>query len=172
MLRKIFTLGDTHGTTAWKDLLFNDVYEYEIWRAAVAEGAPIDSDSWSNLPISEYDLVIFIGDYVDSFNFTNVEIKKNLEDIIHLKKTYPDKVVLLLGNHDVQYFIKEEQCSGYRPAMQFDLEKLYVENLGLFKIAHLEEGKDRNILWTHAGVSKEWYSELHEEMFDSNHRFH
>jgi hypothetical protein len=32
---------------------------------------------------------------------SNVEMKKNLEDIIFFKKVLPHKVVLLLGNHDV-----------------------------------------------------------------------
>ena len=55
--------------------------------------------------INEHDRFIFMGDYVDSPDIDNLSMKKNLMDIIGLKKKYPDKVVLLWGNHDIHYLL-------------------------------------------------------------------
>ena len=60
-------------------------------------------DDWQAINIRNYDKIIFIGDYVDSFEKSDFAILENLKKIISLKKRHPDKVVLLLGNHDVQY---------------------------------------------------------------------
>ena len=94
----IGTIGDIHGRTSWKEMIKND--KVEKW--------------------------IFLGDYCDSFDISDEKIKENLIDIINFKKAFPDKVVLLLGNHDVMYYnppadIFNYRCSGYRPQMHFDL---------------------------------------------------
>ena len=72
--------------------------------------------------IDRHDKFIFVGDYVDSFIVDNISMKKNLLDIIELKKKYPEKVILLWGNHDIHYLLgNKHYCSGYRPEMQYDL---------------------------------------------------
>lgn len=109
---------------------------------------------WKLIKIEDYDLIVFVGDYVDSFICTDEQILNNLMDIIQLKKDYPDKVVLLLGNHDIQYrFLNEYGCSGFRPSMASSLEHLFKDFKDLFKAAHQVE----NTIWTHAGMSKGWF---------------
>jgi predicted MPP superfamily phosphohydrolase len=110
---------------------------------------------WKKIDVNLYDLIVFVGDYVDSFYVSDVEMLSNLKDIIQLKLDYPDKVVLLLGNHDIQYFFLNEGygCSGYRPTMASVLSYLFKENKGLFKAAH----QVGNTIWSHAGISKGWY---------------
>lgn len=49
--------------------------------------------------IDQHDKIIFIGDYVDSFNIDDMSISANLFDIISLKEKYPEKIILLWGNH-------------------------------------------------------------------------
>jgi hypothetical protein len=45
----------------------------------------------------------------------DLTIDRNLQDIIALKKACPEKVLLLLGNHDVQYmFYPHFRSSGFR----------------------------------------------------------
>jgi hypothetical protein len=61
-------------------------------------------------------------------NLSNVDILHNLKEILWFKKSLPDKVVLLLGNHDIQYFIPNEVCSGYRGEMRPDLYDLFTQN--------------------------------------------
>jgi hypothetical protein len=126
---KTLTIGDIHGRDSWKSFTQ-------------------DLDS--------YDKIIFIGDYVDSFTVSNVLMLHNLVEIIELKKQNPDKVVLLLGNHDIQYIVPNQSCSGYRPEMQYDLQDLFRKNLDLFQMAYQYE----NTLWTHAGVSEGWLKQL------------
>ncbi len=117
---------------------------------------------WKEIDVNQYDKVIFVGDYVDSYDRRDVEILTNLEAIIELKKEYPDKVVLLLGNHDIGYMFLNEgyNCSGFRPAMQINLMPLFKLNKDLFQIA-FQIGKH---IWTHAGISKGWYDYNREDI--------
>jgi hypothetical protein len=171
---KILSIGDIHGRSIWKDKLFGSFTEFERWAYEVESGAgEVLADLY---PISTYDKIIFIGDYVDSFTIGNAEMLRNLEDIVLVKRTFPDKVILLLGNHDVQYIKMNLYCSGYRPEMRFDFNRVFNANLDLFKIAHYEElhnsdGRSlRKILWTHAGVTQGWLDILNETFDDQTHR--
>lgn len=157
---KLIAIGDVHGRDYWKDKLFGSTYDYENWVTRdLLNGIHEEmSDMW---PFHKYDKIVFIGDYVDSFKVTNIMMLKNLEDIIRFKKAFPDKVVLLLGNHDVQYIVKGQQCSGYRPEMQHDFEATFRANLDLFQMAYLVETTHPHpTLFTHAGVTASWEKEL------------
>ena len=113
-------------------------------------------DVWKEIDTIRYDKIIFVGDYVDCFTTSNVEIKHNLEQIIRYKKDNMDKVVLLLGNHDVQYTTMSNShliCSGYRPVMLHDLYQIFYNNYDIFQIAYQID----NYLWTHAGVHEAWH---------------
>ncbi len=149
--QKILTIGDIHGRDYWKFITHGSSYEFEQWVTMVNAGAnPMDDLFKEDYPYFSADKIVFVGDYVDSFTISNVEIKKNLEDIIFFKKTLPNKVVLLWGNHDVQYFIPNQICSGYRPEARWDLQILFESNKDLFQMAY-HEG---DYLWTHAGLLK------------------
>lgn len=104
--------------------------------------------------INSHDKFIFLGDYVDSYDVDNSSMLKNLLDIIDLKKCYPDKVVLLWGNHDIHYFLGEKfYCSGYRPEMRIELNGIFSTNECLFQLAFQE----KDWIWTHAGISELWF---------------
>lgn len=108
---------------------------------------------WKHIDISEYDKVVFLGDYVDSYLTIPPLVElQNFIEIIDLKKTYPDKIELLLGNHDIQYlFFPRYGCSvNYHIADE--LKEAFNSNAELFKVAF----QVKNHLWTHAGVSKSW----------------
>jgi len=114
-------------------------------------------DCWREINIKNYDKVVFLGDYVDSFTISDLAIYENLKNIIRLKKTNPHKVVLLLGNHDIQYlYFPRYQCSGFRPTMQSQLTNLFNNNKGLFQIAYQKE----NHIFSHAGITNSWYNEF------------
>lgn len=109
---------------------------------------------WEKLNPKDYDLMIFVGDYTDSFTKSNLEIKSNLLNIIELKNKYTNKVILLLGNHDLpyyQYFVGTNK--GFRIEAWVDLHKIFSDNKNLFKCAFQID----NYLWTHAGVNQGWY---------------
>lgn len=158
MKKKILSIGDIHGRDTWKEILFGSSYEYNIWATAVANGASPVDELWKDMPFMSYDKIIFVGDYVDSYKISNSVIKHNLHEIIELKKALGDLVVLLIGNHDVQYIVDDQVCSGYRPEMHIDLKQMFTENADLFKFAHSETDKNGQIwLWSHAGVTTGWY---------------
>lgn len=111
-------------------------------------------DSWKRINVEGYDKVIFLGDYVDSFTGTNEDIYMNLINILKLKADHPDKIVLLLGNHDIQYmYYPEYRCSGFRKAAADDLITLFRVHAYLFSVAY----QYGTWLWTHAGISIPWY---------------
>lgn len=128
---KILTIGDIHGRNYWKTIIKGNE-----------------------------DLIIFVGDYCDAYEVEDVYITTNLIDIIEYKKEFPNKVVLLLGNHDCQYLFNytTHGCSGFRSGMYENLHQLLEGNKNLFQVAHQVD----NYLWSHAGVSSLWYKKFLE----------
>lgn len=123
---KIAVVPDIHGRTSWKEL-YADI-------------------------IDDVEYIVFLGDYVDSFYETDDIIYNNLKDIINFKEENDEKVILLLGNHDVQYIYNKFFCSGYRTSMSNSLNKIFNNNIHLFEYYF----SFQNLLFTHAGVTKEW----------------
>jgi len=167
------SIGDIHGRDVWKDFTHGSTYDFDSWQAAVMHGADADTEFWRPKDFLEthfmnVDKIIFVGDYVDSFDCSNVQMKKNLEDIIFFKKALPEKVVLLIGNHDVSYIMSDQRCSGFRPEMQHDFYKIYMDNIEEFQFAY----EHQNTLWTHAGVTKGWIRELNAFLKDDEQRFY
>lgn len=94
---------------------------------------------------------------MDSFDLSDFDILENLKGVLSLKKRHPEKVVLLLGNHDVQYMhFPRYQCSGFRPSMQVDLTGLFNSNRSLFQMSY----QRCNYIFTHAGITNAWYQEF------------
>lgn len=136
---KTITIGDLHGSNIWKKCA-----DLKILM------------EFPNLK-TDYDKYIFVGDYPDSFIYSDKQIEDNLVDIILLKKNYPNKVELLYGNHCLQYAFSYQGhgCSGYRPQMYRKLHNIFQENRDLFQTAF----QIKNYLWTHAGIHKGWYKD-------------
>jgi hypothetical protein len=103
--------------------------------------------------IETHDKFIFAGDYVDSFEFDNSTVIKNLLDIIDLKIKYPDKIILLWGNHDVHYLLGDHYSSGHRPEMHKDLNRIFLSHERLFRMSF----QINDFLWTHAGINSLWF---------------
>lgn len=129
---KIIAIGDVHGKSLWKEI-----------------------------NPTKYDKIVFLGDYVDAFNLNDQTILNNLMEIITFKKTYPDKIVLLIGNHDAQYMYPGILiCSGWRPTMHSILKNLFNEYSNFFQIAYQigEQYEETRYIFTHAGISNIWYN--------------
>ncbi len=132
-----------------------DLHGHDTWKKFVNENPTLDK-------------YVFIGDYVDNVNGTNESIWNNLADVIEFKKSQPDKVELLIGNHDVQYiFDGKYQCSGYRPHALQGLKILFGDNKDLFQMAY----QYKNYLFTHAGVSNKWYNKHIQEFLDFHSKY-
>ena len=112
---------------------------------------------WRDINIREYEKIIFLGDYVDSDTLSDSAILENLTAVIELKKQLSEKVVLLLGNHDVQYLhFPQHQITGFRPTMQPYLTQLFDSNRHLFTLAY----QYQHYIFTHAGITNSWYKEF------------
>jgi len=142
---KTLTFGDIHGRDCWKTIIF---------------GTDLNFQKWCDNPTDlEYDKIIFIGDYVDSFDIIGPEIFLNLKDILKFKLVAPDKVVLLFGNHDWQY-IANKMYTGFDLGMAFDYRTFFLDNLRHFDLAYYQKVGDRDVIWTHAGITNRWINEF------------
>lgn len=141
-MTKILTIGDTHGKNTWK-----------------------------KLTLDEYDKIIFIGDYVDSWDTSDEDMVNNLLDIIEFKKSNQNNVILLVGNHELNYFPKFGHqfygSSGYRPSIAFTLGEIFRQYKSFFQYAYQLEDETRKYLWTHAGVTNSWYNKIFYTEFSS-----
>jgi predicted phosphodiesterase len=83
---KLLAIGDIHGRDVWKDINFK-----------------------------AFDKVVFVGDYVGSYTRSDWQVYQNLKEIFDYKKQNFDKIVLLLGNQDIQYsHFSNHRCLGFR----------------------------------------------------------
>lgn len=143
MLIKTISIGDVHGDSTWKSIA--DIQELR--------------DGRQKNPA--FDKYIFVGDYTDSWSISDDDMVQNLKDIIDFKKLYPDNVILLLGNHDLFYYMDEENkhnfaCSGNRPQIWDKLHSLFSKNKDLFMPIY----KIGDYVWSHAGLTKRMLSAL------------
>jgi predicted MPP superfamily phosphohydrolase len=132
---RIIALGDTHGRPNWKEI--------------------------ANQELNRCDRFIFVGDYFDSHDKdSNGKSQiENFKEIVQLKLDNPQKVVLLIGNHDFHY-IKGvgETYSGFQSAYAMEIGELVERAIkdGSIQLAHIEDG----ILFSHAGLTKTWLNGL------------
>lgn len=124
-------------------------------------------NNWESIDFKKYDKVIFVGDYTDSFDLGDKQIMTNLRNLVYAKKQYPDKIVLILGNHDIQYIMPNQICTGYRSSMYFRLNTFFLENIELFTMAY-QIGYN---LWTHAGITETFNNEVLRGMRNKRYRF-
>lgn len=114
-------------------------------------------DSWKKINPEKYDRIVFVADYLDSYTHSNTEILHNLKEIIRFKLEYPEKVVLLTGNHELPYFyFPHFTCEGFRAEARPAIQILFNDNKDFFQVAY----QYKNYLWTHAGVSNKWLEEF------------
>ena len=123
-----------------------DVHGFDWWKEVTTD-------------IDTCDYVIFLGDYIDEWKLGDEIIINNLLDIIAFARSYPGKVVLLYGNHCLQYAFKDlfGFCSGFRASYAYTLHEIYNENKDLFKfIFYIDTIKDSRLVFSHAGISLGW----------------
>lgn len=122
-----------------KILVISDLHCQEVWKERVLK--------------KDFDKVIFLGDYLDSYVHTDEQMLNNFLDVIQYAKDNFNTTELLIGNHELSYFFNNNLCSGFRSQLQPTIRYIYNENKDLFNIAYQE----KNYLFTHAGVSLKWF---------------
>lgn len=108
---------------------------------------------------------IFLGDYVDTHENIGWERQcDNLRALYTFKSEHPDKVVLLIGNHDLQYYDNQLfGCSGFRMNTFRKANWMYkemIDNKVMMPMFIDEFGN----LFSHAGVSKFWFDTWYENV--------
>lgn len=134
---KISVIGDVHGSQSWKKIVDKELFNS--------------------------DKIVFVGDYFDSFNHTVKQQIKNFREIVALKNTHPENVVLLLGNHDFHY---TRHCtdiySGFSHVMRLsiidELQRFVDDDVVQICFAHSMYNK--NFLISHAGITNTWLKSL------------
>lgn len=116
-------------------------------------------DSWKKIVEQEFDKLIFIGDYWDSFGQPFELQLKNFVELMKLKEKLGNKMVTLIGNHDFSYWKDGEPCSGYQGLNAATIRHALTMHKEKFKIAH----REGDILFTHAGVSQTWFDNAFKE---------
>lgn len=114
--------------------------------------------------INEVDKVIFLGDYLDPYPHEGISKEDSLNNfklILNFKRAYTDKVILLLGNHDLHYWPQYKNMWGCRrDDANFDtISYLFVSNINLFQISY----KIDKYLFTHAGVQQGWLDTINDK---------
>ena len=141
----ILVLPDIHGRTFWKEKCQN---------------------------ITKYDRVIFLGDYFDPYDFEHKTVNdaiENFKEILELKKNNFNKVVLLLGNHDMSYY-SQDYYNRYdyhcRHLKKFhnEISNMFNEHHDWFKLIHIED----NIVFSHAGIRENWINEMNKQFCRNN----
>lgn len=129
---KILVLGDIHGSRNWKEILDN----------------------------SDYNHVIFLGDYLDPYSdMDNDDLLSNFIDIIGFKIRKPNDVTLILGNHDLHYLsLQIMPCSRYNKGIAKSAHEIFNKHIDLFKYAF----QYKNVVFTHAGISNEWFNKSYK----------
>ena len=126
----ICAIGDIHGNPLWEKIVEKE--------------------------LDNSDLIVFIGDYFDSFSYSTIEQIHNFLKIVEFKKKNNDKVILLIGNHDWEYF-PEKQDKGYMSGYQMGDKAMNISFILNKEREHLQAAfAYDNLLFTHAGVSLTW----------------
>lgn len=130
-----------------KTLILGDIHGHTSWESIIKKEKP--------------NKVIFLGDYVDTFDVDNTyEMQiNNLERILDYKEKRGNKCILLLGNHDYHYITNTTQrYSGYNPGthkLMKTIEKRFLENVQLIYV-----DKKNKTIFSHAGVSNYWLEDV------------
>jgi hypothetical protein len=128
LINKVVCVGDTHGRDDWKLI---SLFE------------------------NNFDKFIFIGDYFDSKDFDATTQIENFKEILKFKEQNPDKVILLLGNHDFHYLKGAgETYSGFQQFAALDINEVLQPafSRGLLQVCYVYD----EYIFSHAGLTNTW----------------
>lgn len=140
MKENIIIIPDIHGRTFWKQII------------------PY---------VEKVKEIIFLGDYLDPYwweDISNEEAIENFKEIIEFKKKYYEKVTLLIGNHDCEYFIPEFRSCRVDYKNMKEIRSIFMKNINLFKIAIYHQYDNINYLFSHSCLLKGWVDVVKDKL--------
>lgn len=149
-----------------KYLILPDVHGRDFWMKPVEE------------TLLSSGKIVFLGDYLDPYPYeweytskpdggvvTPGEAKEycrsvaldRFKQILEIKKQNPERVTLLLGNHDCGYAVGDDICSDRMDrTRRSEIDRIFQEERNLFQLAEECICGDRKIIFSHAGILKGW----------------
>ena len=109
--------------------------------------------------------IVFLGDYVDPFQNESISPEwamEVLKEILSLKRSYPQEVTLLLGNHDLQYVWEEFPRTRHDSDYAAQYSSLFKANRDCFDLTASFRAKNRTVILTHAGITPGWLNECRQ----------
>ena len=146
MEKKYLIIPDVHGRAFWREPVFDTLKNSDVH-------------------------IVFLGDYLDPYPHEwkeNVDYKgtaiERFKDIIDFKKDNPDRITLLLGNHDASYAIGPDICDCRRDKRHYrEIEKLFDDNRNLFTLIKEVDVNGKHFVFSHAGVLRGFLSKYFNE---------
>ncbi len=134
--------------------IFPDLHGRTFWQRAAADN-----------PSEE---LLFLGDYLDPYEREGIsfgQALKQLLQVIDLWKHSPQRVTLLLGNHDLPYLWPDRfHCSRHNYAHEELTGRLFWQYISAFSMSRTLEAGGQTFVFTHAGILPQW-AEGHPEVF-------
>lgn len=140
-------------------IIIPDVHGRKMWKEACSKA-------------QDNETIIFLGDYLDPYpdDFPKTKILdlqtqaiENFKEIIEYKKGHKN-VILLVGNHDLGYFVSRRISSCRSDLKHYDdIRKLFIDNKKLFQFCHKAVINGKTYIFSHAGIRYEWL-----DMFKEN----
>ncbi len=127
-------------------IIIPDIHGRDFWKGPAYE-------AWGK------EHIIFLGDYLDPYEDEMIapwEVFPNLEQIAWLKEKQPEKVTLLLGNHDIHYLTEVGKGSRYDRIRGAQYKHFFQDNAKLFQLVYETEIAGKRIIFTHAGIKAGW----------------
>lgn len=127
-------------------LVIPDVHGRKFWKEAIEK----HKDNVSR--------IIFLGDFFDPYEKIGIEdLLSNYREVLDLKNSHPEKVILLYGNHDLEYLISQASHSNRHDYINEG--KIHnALNAGSVNtdIIHEEVINEKRYIFSHAGIKQEW----------------
>lgn len=137
-MEKVIIIPDVHGRTFWKEPVYENINKEHVH-------------------------IVFLGDYLDAYkDIDGIEPEDaitNFEEIIDVAKS-ANNITLLIGNHDLHYWPFFLDFGGVRRYNKYknDISNMFMDNIDLFKVAYDIRINDKLYLFTHAGITNQWWN--------------
>ena len=165
-----------------KILVIPDVHGRYFWINPVKE--TLENTDAKIIFLGDY-LDVYIKEFVKIYNYKlDVYTQENwdkiyqlwddtvtmFESIVALKKEYPDRITLLLGNHDCTYAISPDICDVRTDRRNIRrIREIFKENEDCFQLADEATIADKHFIFSHAGINKTYaYNCFGDEVNEDN----
>lgn len=124
---RIIAIGDTHGRNTWERIIEKEV---------------------------ESTREVFVGDYFDSWTKSGRQCIDNFSRLVAYKRANPERVKLVMGNHEFHYIHPGERYSGFNDNFAGEIAEVVKDAISdnSLQMCHQEAG----YIFTHGGITKTW----------------